>query len=141
MAGPSYGFVQMQFNFFVACGGLLFVLFCIPLFRSSDFSVPSWFVFSFLQAFPFLFRSSFCPSDFPVPIRSSFPFFFPLVIFETVGFSDSKVIFSFFASSWLPPGLPFGALCMPKLAQVRPKLPFDTSLFRKLEFSKKRAPR
>ena len=39
--------------------------------------------------------------------------------------------FSFFAPSWLPLGLPFGAFLAPKLAQVRPKLPLDTLLFRK----------
>ena len=73
------------------------------LFRSSFaflFSVRQTFPFQFRSSFPFfrLFRSSFvllfCSSDFSVPIRSSFPFFFPLVTFETVGFSDSKVIFN-----------------------------------------------
>ena len=49
------------------------------LFRSSDFSVPLSFPFSAPQTFPFLFRSS-------------FPFFFTLVIFETVGFSEGEVI-------------------------------------------------
>ena len=48
--------------------------------------------------------------------------------------------FSFFASSWLPLGLHFGAVLAPKLAQVRLKLPLDTLLFRKHDFSKKRAP-
>ena len=71
------------------------------LFRSSFaflFFVRQTFPFPFGSSFPFfrLFRSSFvrlfCSSDFSVPIRSSFPFFFPLVIFEAVGFSDSKVI-------------------------------------------------
>ena len=88
--------------------------FCIPLFRSSDFSVPISFLFSFLQTFPFLFCSSFllfrlfrsysflfsARQTFPLVFRSSFPFFFPLVTFWTVGFSEAWVIV---CTSRIPP--------------------------------------
>ena len=52
----------------------------------------------------------------------------------------TSFFFSFFAPFWLPLGLHFGSFWAPKLAQVRPKLPLDTLLFRKHAFSKKGAP-
>ena len=52
----------------------------------------------------------------------------------------TSFFFSFFASSWLPLGLPFGAFLAPKLAQVGPKLPLDTLFVRKHGFSKKTSP-
>ena len=61
--GPSYDFVQAQFNFFFACGALFSVLFVA-------------FLFSVRQTFPLAFRSS-------------FPFCFPLVTFLTVGSSEA----------------------------------------------------
>ena len=62
-------------------------------------------------------------------------FFAPLTFLNFTPF-----FYLFFPSFWLPLGLPFGAFGSPKLGQIRPKLPLDTSLFRKHEFSKKRAP-
>ena len=51
-----------------------------------------------------------------------------------------SLFFSFFAPSWPPLGLLFGAFWAPKLAQVRPKSPLEASFFPKVDFSKKRAP-
>ena len=109
MAGPSYDIVQMQFNFFFACGALFSVLrlhssgilvrlfrsssvlqtfpflfrssflllrlfrsYFVPLFLSSDFSVPLLFLFSALQTFPFLFVPLFRSSDFSARISFLF---------------------------------------------------------------------
>ena len=86
MACPSYGFVQMQLDFFVACGALFSVLllhssfpfvrlfrsYFVPLFLSSDFSVPLLFLFSALQTFPFLFVPLFRSSDFSARISFLF---------------------------------------------------------------------
>ena len=52
----------------------------------------------------------------------------------------TSCFFSFFAPSWLAFRLHFGSLLGPIFAQLRPKLPLDILLVRKLEFSKKRAP-
>ena len=48
----------------------------------------------------------------------------PFALLASLNFTS--FFFSFFAPSWLPLGLPFGAFLAPKLAQVRPKLPLDT---------------
>ena len=76
----------MQFNFFFACGALFSVLllhssfpfvrlfrsYFVPLFLSSDFSVPLLFLFSALQTFPFLFVPLFRSSDFSARISFLF---------------------------------------------------------------------
>ena len=54
----------------------LFRSYVVPLYRSSDFSVPTSFLFIALQTSPFL-------------CRSSLSFFFQGVIFQTVGFSEA----------------------------------------------------
>ena len=84
---PSYDIVvQTQFVFFCACGALFSVLllhssfpfvrlfrsYFVPLFLSSDFSVPLLFLFSALQTFPFLFVPLFRSSDFSARISFLF---------------------------------------------------------------------
>ena len=54
----------------------IFRSYVVPLHRSSDFSVPMSFRFIALQTFPFL-------------CHSSLSFFFQVIIFQTVGFSEA----------------------------------------------------
>ena len=94
MAGPSYGLLQMQFIFFVACGGLFSVLFL-------------HFSFSFVRLFCSHSVRLLLSSDFSVRLCSSFLIFFPLVIFIFNPFVGSL---GGLGRSWVPLGASWGRL-------------------------------
>ena len=116
----------MQFNVFFACGGLFSVLllhssfpfvrlfrsYFVPLFLSSDFSVPLLFLFSALQTFPFLFVPLFRSSDFSARISFLFSVllsarhFLDGGVFRSIG---NFFVFCFVFVGFGGPGGGFGA--------------------------------